>query len=129
MKTIVAGSRSITEYEVVARAIDLAPWPITEVVSGKAPGVDRLGERWAFENFVPVKLFPAHWGSGTTYNRRAGFLRNEEMAEYAEALVAVWDQQSSGTRHMIKIAVARKLRVLVVSVKGEILFKTEDAPE
>jgi hypothetical protein len=124
VKTIVAGSRSIKEYAVVARAIELAPWAITEVVSGKAPGVDTLGELWAEKHSVPVKPFPARWGKGATYNHRAGFMRNEEMNAYSEALVAVWDQASNGTRHMIKIAIARGLRVLVVSVEGEVLFQS-----
>jgi hypothetical protein len=77
---------------------------------------------------VPVKEFPANWGTGSKYNVRAAFLRNEQMAEYGEALIAVWDQRSNGTRHTIKIANARKLRVLVVPVQGEILFKTDDQP-
>jgi hypothetical protein len=71
MKTIVAGSRSITDYEIVQRAMELAPWPITEVKSGTAPGVDRLGEHWAGEHSVPVKEFPAKCGKRSKYNVQA----------------------------------------------------------
>jgi hypothetical protein len=38
MKTIVVGSRGIEDYQLVSRAIEMAPWTITEVVSGRARG-------------------------------------------------------------------------------------------
>jgi YspA, cpYpsA-related SLOG family len=98
MKTIVVGSRRIEDYQLTSRAIELAPWTITEVVSGCARGGDRLGERWAAARNIPVKGFPAEWERP---GKAAGFLRNEQMARYADALVAVWDQKSNGSRHMV----------------------------
>jgi hypothetical protein len=89
------------------------PWRITEVVSGTARGADRTGEQWASENNVPVKRFPADWDK---HGKRAGYLRNADMAEYAEALVAFWDGQSRGTKHMIDLAEKAGLRVSVVHV-------------
>ena len=60
MRTIVAGSRSITEYSLVCKAISDSRFLISELVSGTARGVNTLGEEWATENDVPVKLFPAN---------------------------------------------------------------------
>ena len=69
-----------------------------------------MGERWARENGVPVERYPADWeGLG----KRAGYVRNVSMAERAEALIAVWDQQSRGTQHMIRIANNHGLHVFV----------------
>ena len=118
MKTIVAGSRGIDDYPLLQRVIATAPWRVTEVVSGGARGVDRLGERWAHEHGVAIKLFPAEWGR---LGKKAGVLRNEQMARYAEALIAVWDGSSRGTRHMIQRATELELLVLVASTGGEIL--------
>jgi threonine/homoserine efflux transporter RhtA len=101
MKVIIAGSRGITEYGIVALAVALSGFEVTEVVSGTARGVDLLGERWAALNGVPVAKFPADW---TRLGKRAGHERNWEMARYAEALIAVWDGHSAGTKSMIKIA-------------------------
>ena len=39
-----------------------------------------------------------NWGK--PYNKLAGFQRNEQMAEYADALIAV--DGGNGTSHMIK---------------------------
>lgn len=113
MKTIVAGSRSIKRYLHVIDAVRTAPWKITEIVSGGAPGVDRLGERYAKEHEIKLTVMPADWEK---YGRRAGHVRNREMAEYAEALVAVWDGVSRGTEGMIEDADKLGLRVHVVNV-------------
>lgn len=113
MKTIIAGSRGITDYMLLLQAVLDAPWHITEVVSGRARGVDTLGELWAERNHVPVTLFPADWDR---FGKRAGYVRNIEMARYADALLALWDGHSRGTRHMIDIAEAHDLKVKVVTL-------------
>lgn len=98
MKVIIAGSRNLNDYNVVARAAAESGMQITEVVSGGARGVDRLGELWAKRNGLPVRRFPADWDR---YGKSAGYRRNEEMGRYADALVACWDGVSRGTKHMI----------------------------
>lgn len=74
------------------------PFTITEVVCGKASGADTLGERWAIWNNISVKEFPAEWNR---LGKSAGFIRNVAMAHYANALIALWDGTSRGTKHMI----------------------------
>lgn len=110
LKVVVAGSRSIYDYEKVRRAIEESGFEIDEIVSGTAKGVDKLGEAYAKENDIPVKRFPADWSK---HGKKAGAIRNEEMAEYADALVAVWDGDSSGTKIMIDKAEKHDLKVFV----------------
>jgi hypothetical protein len=101
MKVIIAGSRTITEYDDVVTAFQEWPyWECTEIVSGGARGVDRLGERIAKEWNLPVTKFIPGWDE---FGKRAGYLRNAEMAKYADGLIAVWDGQSKGTKHMIDL--------------------------
>lgn len=111
MKTIIAGPRTIFDYATVVAAVHASGFTITEVVSGKALGVDILGERYAILHDIPIKPFPAKWKKYGKYE--AGFIRNEEMAQYADALIAVWDGQSSGTKHMIYTARFKNLKVFV----------------
>jgi len=111
MKVIIAGSRRITEYSLVDRAVRESGFQITEIFSGGARGVDCLGEEWGKRNGVPVLHFPADWEH---YGKRAGYLRNEQMADCAEGLIALWDGQSPGTGHMIEIAQKKGLRVFVL---------------
>lgn len=100
MRVIIAGSRSIKEMDVLKEAIRLSNYEITEVVSGGAGGVDSLGEEWALNNRIPCKAFPVE-GFEWEWSKKAGLDRNVRMAHYADALIAVWDGVSSGTKHMI----------------------------
>ncbi len=115
MKTIIAGSRGIIDYFVLLQAIKDYPFSITSVVSGCAKGVDTLGEQYAQENNLKLYKFPADW---STYGKRAGYIRNAEMAENADALLAIWDGESRGTKHMIDIARAKGLEVYVYMVNN-----------
>lgn len=99
MKVIIAGSRDCEDYVSLLVAIHLAKFDIAEVVSGCARGADKMGERWADEHSIPIKRFPADW---TKYGKSAGSRRNTQMAEYGEALIALWDGNSRGTSNMIK---------------------------
>lgn len=100
MKTIIAGSRTVQSYALVLAAIEesgFAPL-ITEVFSGMASGPDIFGFRWAVERKIPVRQFHPDWkGLG----KQAGFIRNAEMVTFADALIAVWDGRSQGTKHVI----------------------------
>lgn len=118
MKTIIAGSRGITQLEAVERAVADSGFEIAEVVSGAARGVDTLGEVWAAQRGVPVQRCLADWDR---YGRRAGHVRNTRMAMYADALVAVWDGESRGTAHMIEQARTLGLKVhvhLMLNLRG-----------
>ena len=111
MKTIIAGSRSCSDINLVFEAANSCPWLITEVISGCCIGPDRYGEEWALENDVLIKRFPVKW---ELFGNRAGKFRNIEMANYAEALVAIWDGYSVGTGHMIDVARNRDLPTHVI---------------
>lgn len=111
MKVIVAGSRDASDYLTVAAAIQGSGFDITQLVSGGAPGVDTFGERYAKEHDIEIKVFPANWN---LHGKSAGPIRNREMADYADALVAVWDGKSRGTKNMIQEAQKRDLQVYVL---------------
>ena len=111
MKVIVAGSRSIQNRQDVFRAIDKSPFDLGEIVSGMASGPDSYAIEFAEVLGIPYKTFPAKWKE---LGKQAGFIRNREMADYADALVAVWDGQSNGTRHMIGTMFKLKKPVYVV---------------
>jgi hypothetical protein len=112
LKTIIAGSRGVTNYNLVKSFLDTTDLKITEVVSGGARGADKLGEQWAYEKGLPIMCFPAQWD---TYGKAAGYIRNREMAQYADALIAFWDGKSKGTKNMIDEA---KKQGLIIKVGG-----------
>ncbi len=112
-KVIIAGGRDFSDYQLLVEKCDkyLANKTNIEIVSGTAKGADSLGERYAKERGYSLKTFPADWAA---FGKRAGYLRNEQMANYANALIAFWDGESRGTKHMIDIATEKGLLVKVV---------------
>lgn len=119
MKVAIVGSRSINDYDVLLEAIQhfSLEHRITTVISGGARGVDKLAERYAEEKGIPLKVYKAKWDNlniadpryiktnarGEKYNSRAGYERNTQMAQQCDAVLALWDGKSRGTRHMIDV--------------------------
>lgn len=101
MKVIIAGSREITDPGLLEKVVNLAPFNISQVVSGGARGVDDLGYHWAKSQSLEIRIFPAFWRK---FGRGAGPIRNKEMAEYADALILIWDGKSPGSANMLKLA-------------------------
>lgn len=107
MRILVAGIRYLeldpkaeyTDYSFVKSAIVLSGFVPSEIVSGNAIGVDRLGERYASSVGLPLKIMPADWNA---HGKAAGHIRNKSMAEYCDAAVIIWDGKSKGTYNMIQ---------------------------
>lgn len=110
MKTIIAGSRDIINFQTVESAIQESGFNISEVVSGLARGVDTLAILYCKKYNLPWMEFPAEWDK---HGKSAGYIRNQQMADYADALIAVWDGESRGTKHMIDIANKQGLKVYI----------------
>lgn len=114
-KVIVAGGREFNNYALLRTRLDQALRNRKNdeilIVSGKARGADALGERYAKERGYAVSEHPADWDN---YGKSAGYIRNKEMAEEADALMAFWDGKSRGTMHMINLAKEKGLKTLVV---------------
>lgn len=111
MRTIIAGGRDFVptndDWSILDTLKDSIP--ITEVISGHAKGADSFGEAWADRNEIPLKIFLPDWDK---YGKRAGFLRNIEMAKEADALVAF--PGGRGTAMMLKIAQEYGLKIEVI---------------
>lgn len=144
MKVIVAGSRRILNYDLIdaalSHAISAYSIPITEIVEGEAKGVDLLAKRWAMAHSIPVKPFPANWDDltapgayiqtnawGRKYNTRAGHDRNQQMANYGDTLIVIWDGKSSGTKDMVERALKKGLPTYVYLVTGDFSNLVRDA--
>lgn len=102
MKVIIAGGRENTDWtDVFVAWLEATKQGIimTELVCGMAPGVDETGYYFAKMMRIPIAEMPADWDRS---GRAAGPLRNKAMAQVAEALIAVWDGRSPGTKNMIE---------------------------
>lgn len=116
-KVIIAGSRGFSNYKLLKETCDkyLREKKKTHnviVISGHARGADILGEKYASDEDLDLEIYPADWKK---YGKSAGFMRNEQMANIADAVIAFWNGESHGTKHMIDIAEEKGLNVKVVN--------------
>ena len=111
-RVIIAGGREFNDYNLLKEKCDSVLRNKKEVViiSGCARGADILGEKYANEKGFKIREYPADWNLG----KKAGYLRNTQMAENADALIAFWDGVSKGTKNMIDIATKKGLLVRVI---------------
>ena len=105
-RVIVAGTRTFDDYEFLCYHCDYFLSEMRKkrrivIVSGRANGADQMGERYARERGYSLRTYPANW---ERYGKRAGPIRNELMAQNADALIAYWDGRSPGTMNMIDMA-------------------------
>lgn len=117
-KVVIAGGRNFNNYDLLkAKCDELLSKKVKEgkkivIVSGKAKGADSLGERYAQEKGYDVAEFPADWD---TYDKRAGYMRNKQMAEYGDACICFWDGISKGSKHMIDLSKKQGIPVRIVN--------------
>lgn len=130
MRTIIAGCRDFTSQEfikIIDDAVKESKFHINEVLSGCATGIDTLAIQWARMNGIPINKFPALWKADGRYDPYAGHKRNEEMAKNADALIAVWDGVSRGTKDMIRRAENHKLEIYIKWYKREVVEVNKEA--
>lgn len=134
MKVIIAGNRAFADYDFFLKNLlgQLSPEMVNEVVSGccdngvltftrpdgtRIYGADGLGERWAAENGIAVKPFPAAWSK---HGLSAGPIRNGEMAKYLDPskdmAIVFHDGKGKGSADMLKKARARGINTKYVAI-------------
>lgn len=103
-KLIVAGGRDFNDAALMERVlialadVDYADVSIS-IVTGMAKGADYLGYAFAKANGVTLYRFHAEWDR---LGRSAGFIRNKQMGDFSDGLLAFWDGKSRGTDNMIQ---------------------------
>lgn len=122
MRLIIAGGREFTNEDYMVDSLNrlieekkLPPESEWEIVSGMARGADSIAANLARSNGIKLKCFPAHW---ELHGKKAGFIRNIEMGEYADMLVAFWNGYSRGTEHMIKVMRSYNKPYIIIDTAG-----------
>jgi NTP pyrophosphatase (non-canonical NTP hydrolase) len=118
---VVAGSRNWNNYtdfcDRLEKAIKMLGVSNFVIVSGNASrGADAMAIKWAESNGVRWVPFTADWDN---LGKRAGFVRNAEMAEVATHLIAFFDMNSNGTKNMIELALSKEIPTLVFKVQPD----------
>ena len=115
-KVIIAGSRNYNNKEFIYNKLDILLSKVNkpvQIVSGLAKGVDSIAVDYANDRGLSLKTFEAHWNE---HGKKAGILRNIEMGDYGDALIAFRLNNSTGTSHMIEYAKSKNLKIRIYEV-------------
>lgn len=109
MKLAIIGSRGIEQFDIDT----YIPAGITEIVSGGAKGVDRIAREYALKNGIKLSEFIPDYKH---YGRVAPLKRNEEIANYADEVLAFWDGKSRGTEFTVNFfkKLGKNSRVVII---------------
>jgi len=115
MNIAIVGSRGINDYELVKRIFNkyYGESDVSLIVSGGAKGVDTMAEKLADELKINKLIFHPDWDK---HGKAAGFIRNKNIVENADEVLAFWDGLSKGTKYTIGLANDAKKKVIVVEV-------------
>lgn len=111
---LVSGSRDIDDKSVVYDAISSAPWDASMLIHGDASGVDKIADQYARLRNIDTDVHPVPDWVWEKVGRKAGPMRNDYMVRRADALIAVWDGESSGTKDTMQQAEREGLPVYKV---------------
>lgn len=122
MKLAIIGSRNFNDYAWLKRVLTFR-FPVPElVVSGGAGGADSLAERWAEERGIKTLIYKADWD---LHGKKAGILRNVDIINACDEVLAFWDGESRGTKDMIDRADKKGLKVFIYQTGGAPLYGTD----
>lgn len=95
MKVAIIGSRDLWAEDFES----YLPENVTEIVSGGARGIDSAAKEYARKSGIKLTEFLPDYAQ---FGQRAPLLRNLEIIDYSDLVLAFWDGQSRGTRFVIE---------------------------
>ncbi len=119
MNLVICGSRFFNDYESFEQImLDFLSKNNLDVhscivISGGARGADKLAENFSYTHNYEFYEIPADW---STHGKSAGIIRNLQMLDVANHVVAFWDGKSPGTKHMIDTCKKRNIKNTVFMV-------------
>lgn len=109
MKLLIAGSRSITEFDLTEYVTN----DVNLIITGGATGIDKIAEEYARVHKISrLILLPQY----NLYKRSAPLKRNEQMVDISDKVLVIWDGKSKGSQHTIKYAQKKGKKLLIVEI-------------
>ena len=109
MRLAIIGSRNCPPVDIAF----YLPFVPDTIVSGGAKGVDTYAKKYAIKNNIPIIEFLPDYRK---YGRKAPLMRNLQIVDNCDFLLAFWDGISRGTKFTIDYAEKRGVPLKIVSI-------------
>jgi uncharacterized UPF0146 family protein len=115
----IIGSRSFNNYtyakKEIFKIIQNNKIPITKIISGGASGADKIAEIFASKFNIPIEVLSADWSKG----KQGGVIRNSDIINKSDYVIAFWDETSKGTLDSINKAKKLNKKLFIVKISPE----------
>lgn len=118
-RIIIAGSKAFNDYDLFKKTIEGFVKDFdkedVEIISDSVDGADALSELWAKDNDYKFKKYIANFEDyGTAAEHRCHVDMVKYAAEEDGALIAFWNGNSPGTKHIINTAMQHGIDLEIV---------------
>ena len=110
MRLAIIGSRNLK----VENFCQYLPKDVTEIVSGGAKGIDLCAKQYALSNHIKLTEFLPEYSK---YRKNAPLMRNKQIIEYADEVIAFWDGSSKGTKFVIDMCKKTNKRIRIYLIQ------------
>ncbi|MBR5134551.1 MAG: hypothetical protein IKV35_03020 [Clostridia bacterium] len=115
MRVAIVGSRKVPA-DIEEIILSYLPAMTTEIVSGGADGVDTAAKTVAARLGIPCKeMLPDY----ARFGKRAPLVRNDDIIDYADMVLAFWDGKSHGTQYVIGECLKKSKYIRYIPIEGE----------
>jgi hypothetical protein len=111
MKFGIVGTRTFEDYQFFVKNVSL--FYISEIHTGDARGTDYLARKYAEEKNLPLTVHCANWDF---WGKAAGPIRNIDLINHVDMILAFWDGKSPGTKQVIEYCMKHKKAFMVISL-------------
>lgn len=115
-KIAIIGGRTFTDYNFAENEINkiINHNDISCVISGGARGADKIAEKYAILYNIPTEIIIPDWSIG----RHAGFIRNSDIVNKSDIIIAFWNGISKGTLDSIKKAKKANKEMYIIDISN-----------
>ncbi len=111
MKILVCGGRDFKDYALLISTLDPYKRGITLMITGVAPGADRMADEYARKNNIDRALFPPNW---VKHGKRAGPIRNQYMIDLCKPDLVIAFPGGRGTANTTQLAEIAGIEVISI---------------
>ncbi len=108
-KVAIIGSRSLTDIDIKKHL----PKECREIISGGAKGVDSIAADFSMTNGIKLTVILPQYEK---YGRGAPIVRNKQIVDSADMVIAFWDGKSRGTLSVIEYCKKQKKEFLLINM-------------
>ena len=112
MRVAIVGSRNCKNCS-AQKINEYIPLKCTRIISGGASGVDTLAAECARMRDIPLENYLPQYKK---YGKNALLLRNTQIVEASDLVLAFWDFTSKGTAHTIAECIRLRVPFRIVGI-------------